>query len=101
MYANKSSYIHNLYLNSHWFEGFTKNNIINLENVPNIYVFQTINRYTYNANSVDYFLLKIQSLNNIIYIKNLENRNYDKNSRDTGWMNIGCDPIDNNINIYI
>lgn len=101
---DKSSYIQNLYLNSHWFEfeGFTnnKNNIINLGNVPNIYVFQTINRYRYNANSVDYFLLKIQSLNNTIYIKNLENRNYSKSSRDTGWMNIGSDPIDNNINIY-
>lgn len=98
---NKSFYIQNLYIGSYLFYiNTSKCDKYDFKNIPNIYIFKSSPQY--DAQNVEYFLKKIKSNNNSIYIKyKYYNNNYEyKPSLESEWIYIGNDPKDNDINIY-
>lgn len=88
---SKSFYIQNLYLSSYWFYFFGfKSHMIDLSNIPNIYIFQSFPQY--EVDTVDYFLKKFKSLNNTIYISyryaNVNNTN-NQHKPYSNWIIVG------------
>jgi len=106
----KSSGIENLYMNMTHFN-YDKYLKYDLENIKNIFIFSSCRGYHYYGNDynlkggVDYFLRKINSKNNTVYIKIRydildENNNLFRipNITKSNWMYVDSDS--NDINIY-